>query len=164
MEKLGINWIQFGAQLVNVGILVVVLKKFLFKPILKILESRRDLVEKQQEKEAELEKRLADLGKKEQEIIKKAKVSADDLLKDAQKEARKLKVEVLKKAEEQAKRQQRELLLETEQSVSHKKDELQAMIRKESVVLANNAMKELLPEDAHVKITEAQIAKFLKHE
>lgn len=164
MEKLGINWIQFGAQLVNVGILVVVLKKFLFKPILKILESRRDLVVKQQEKEMELERRLSELARKEQELMKKAKVAADDLLKDAQKEAKRLRAEVLKKADEQSKKQAKDLLHEMELSIAHKKEEFQENVRKEAVVLADRAMSDLLPESARIKITEAQIAKFLKNE
>lgn len=163
MEKLGINWIQFVAQLVNVGILIVVLKKFLFKPILKILESRRQTAEELERKESELSKRLEDLTKKEQEIMRKAKYAADQTLKDAQKEAKKLRSDVLKNAEQQAKRQQLELLKEAELTVAREKEDLKKVIREEAVKLANEAVQKLLPEDAHLKITETQLIKFLKH-
>src|SRR3989344_5949016 len=102
MEKLGINGIQLLAQLVNVGILLFVLKKFLYKPILHILEKRKALAEEVERKTEEVEKRLSELEKKERELNKQAKVNADQLAREALRDAKKTTMSLVKEAEDKA--------------------------------------------------------------
>lgn len=45
LDKLGIDWRLFVAQLINFGILLAVLYKFLYKPVLKLLQERSQKIE-----------------------------------------------------------------------------------------------------------------------
>lgn len=161
MEKLGINGIQLMAQLVNVGILLFVLKKFLYKPMLHILEKRKALAQEVEGKEAELVSRLSELEKKEKELTKQAKVRADQLAREAFREAKKTAASLVKEAEEKAARGRDQLLKSVEAEITRTKNEMDQRITEEAVKLANKALMSILPDETRVKLTQAQVAKFL---
>ena len=161
MEGLGINAVQFGAQLINVLVLLFVLKKFLYKPLNSLLESRQKeiadgiassdnaiaLEKKLLEREKELEKKAKNL---EQEVMssvaKKAKVQADKIIKDAQEEAKK----IAEKAQKQAK-----------ETLAQANEERKTEIAREAAKIANEALAKLLDSETSAKINEAQIKKLL---
>ncbi|KKU93889.1 MAG: ATP synthase subunit b [Candidatus Jorgensenbacteria bacterium GW2011_GWA1_48_13] len=97
-HNLGIDWKVLLAQIVNFAILLFVLKKFAYKPILKVLNDRRKKIEeaierskgvdeKMAEIEALKEKILVEARRESSEIIKKAEEAADKIQEDALKEA-----------------------------------------------------------------------------
>ena len=65
---MGIDWLTLLAQIINLLVLIWLLKKFLYKPMLKIIEQRQSLIatEIQQAKDAtkEAEAQLAEYQKK----------------------------------------------------------------------------------------------------
>lgn len=162
MEKLGINGIQLLAQLLNVGILLVVLKKFLYKPMLHILEKRRALAQEVQEKETELTKQLASLEEKEKELVRQAKVKADQQVRDALLDAKKAAAALIKDAEEKAAKRRDQIMKTADLEIARAKSDMDGRVREEAVKLANDALKELLPDETRVKLTEAQVAKLLR--
>ncbi|MEK7065488.1 MAG: ATP synthase F0 subunit B, partial [Patescibacteria group bacterium] len=102
MEQLGIEPTLLVAQIVNFAIIVVVLSKLLYKPILAMLEKRKReiaqglaLTEKMRQEEEKFkerkEKMLLEARKEGHEIIeearKQAKVVEKDILAAAQEEA-----------------------------------------------------------------------------
>jgi len=105
--KLGINPVLLLAQIINFLILLFLFKKFLYKPILGILEKRRnyilesmrkadEAVKKEKEMEKEREKKLRELRIKSEEIISKAKAAALFLHeKDARQLSKALKVKII---------------------------------------------------------------------
>jgi F-type H+-transporting ATPase subunit b len=87
LSKLGIDWRLFIAQLINFLILVFVLYKFLYKPILNLLDSRKEKIEKglrDAEKIGEELEKTKELHDKE---IKKAKQEAMAIIEEAQRTA-----------------------------------------------------------------------------
>lgn len=102
MEKIltdfGVQPVYLAAQVVNFIILLLVLKKFLYKPILKVLEDRKKTVSdsliKAEEIEAVLQsteqesaKKLSDVSKQAQIIIQNASNTADQIIADAHEKA-----------------------------------------------------------------------------
>ena len=81
MEKLGINVYQLLAQVVNVLILLFILKKFLLKSMVALLEKRKASIADQVRAEEDLDKRLKDIERKDQQILKQAKTKADEIMK-----------------------------------------------------------------------------------
>ncbi len=112
LHKFGFEPILFGAQIVNFLLLFWVLKKFLYKPILKMLEERQHKVEQGLKNAVEADKRLQDTIEKETKILKQAhdqarklmddtKVTQEKMLQEAE-EATQQKVDtMLKEAKEQ---------------------------------------------------------------
>lgn len=162
MEKLGINVYQLLAQVVNVLILLFVLKKFLLKSMVALLEKRKASIANQVKVEEDLERKVKELEKKEQQVLSQAKLKADGIIKEAMVVAKKEAVETVNQARQESKKILRDAdsdaLLEFEKSRSS----LQAMVVKEAAVLANKALAEILSKDDQKKITEAQITKLVK--
>src|SRR3989344_6010435 len=85
--NLGINAKVLAAQIINFAVLLLILQKFAYKPIVGMLEKRREEVEKTNKHASEIEARikniedtkeaaLAEARKESTELIKKAEASA----------------------------------------------------------------------------------------
>ena len=98
IHKLGIEWKLLLAQIVNFIILLILLRKFLYKPLLKLMNNRRQKIveglEKAKKGEEEFQK-IAELREKElvkvqgeaEVIIAKAKEVGDEKQQEILKEA-----------------------------------------------------------------------------
>lgn len=94
-----IDWFTFIAQIVNFLILVLLLKRFLYKPVVEAMDRREqqisDRVEEARlklteanEKEAEYDKKLRDFDRHKEELEKKAKQETESRKQQLLKEAR----------------------------------------------------------------------------
>ena len=162
MEKLGINIYQLLAQVVNVLILLFVLKKFLLKSMVTLLEKRRASIVDQVKVEEDLEKRIKETEKKEQQVLRQAKIKADDIIKASEVKARKEASEILSQSRQESKQILREAETDAKSEFDKSKARLQTMVIKEAAVLANRALSEILSKEDHKKITEVQIARLVK--
>ncbi len=162
MEKLGINAYQLLAQGVNFLILMFVLKKFLLKPLLTLLEKRRVSIVDQAQAEEDLSKRIKDYEHKDQQVLKQAKLKADEIIKQAQTQARKEAAEILNQARQESKKVMREADKDAKSESEKGKANLQALIIKQAAVLANQALSEFLSKEDQKKITEVQISRLIR--
>ena len=89
MEKLGIQPVQLLAQVFNFLILIILLRKYLYKPILKMLEERRKKIEEGLKSSEQAKKELDEAEKKKAEIISKAKLEASKIMDEAKKAGKK---------------------------------------------------------------------------
>lgn len=140
MEKLGIEPSLLLAQIINFSIIVFVLTKFLYKPILAMLEKRKKLIEENLARSEFL--RLEE---------EKMQIRKEKLLSEARKEAR----AILEEAKKQATQTEHEIVLAAHREASEinekAKREIVAIhealahdIRRESVELAGLMTKQLV--------------------
>ena len=101
LNQFGIQPILLAAQVVNFLILLFILKKFLYKPILNVLEERKKKIEESLRNAEEIERKLSEIAEKEsaailesaregEKIIKEAGVAGGQIIEDANKEAEKI--------------------------------------------------------------------------
>lgn len=99
MEKLGLDLASFIAQLVNFGILLVVLYLVAYKPILKMMDARAARIKESLEQaeemkkqaeaaEVEFKQQIADASKQGQAVIERASKTADEIRQRALEEAK----------------------------------------------------------------------------
>jgi F-type H+-transporting ATPase subunit b len=72
------------AQIVNFAIVLIVLYKFAYKPILKTLNDRTKKIEKGLKNSEEASKKLEEITEKEKDVLMKAKKQAQEIIKIAQ--------------------------------------------------------------------------------
>src|SRR3990172_3929621 len=100
LAKLGINLPILLAQIVNFGLLFVLLRLVAYKPILKMLDKRSQAVEESMKQaeavkeqvahaEEESKKRIEAAGKEGQELIARAVRTGEEVRQQAQKDAQK---------------------------------------------------------------------------
>ncbi len=116
LSNLGINAKMLAAQVINFAILLLLLQKFAYKPIVKMLNRRRTDIETANRRADEMESRikgieeakdaaLAEARKESSELIKKAEGSAvaasERIVADAKAEAARAAVQERKKLQEE---------------------------------------------------------------
>jgi F-type H+-transporting ATPase subunit b len=124
VEKLGIDVRWFISQLVNFVVLLLILQRFLYKPMLNMLEQRKariresmdyaERVKKEAERaEDDYQKRMAESRREAQTIIALAEQQAervrDDIVVKARAEAQEIKAKAMTDLEHERKRMTAEL-------------------------------------------------------
>lgn len=98
----GINWKLVVAQMVNFGALLFLLWYFLYGPILKLLDERREKIAKGVKDAEEAEAKLASSHTEGKEIVGSAVKQAEVLLSDARVRADEKGAELVKAAQTRA--------------------------------------------------------------
>ena len=99
---LGLNWKLFLAQLINFGIVILVLWKWVFKPVAGALETRRQKIEESVKKADEIEKRLKEFEASRDQEFRKARAAAEEIIQKATTSGEASKAEILALAKVQA--------------------------------------------------------------
>ena len=83
LNNFGFQPVLFTAQVVNFLIIFIIMKKFLYKPLLKVLNERKQKIEESLKNAEESNRLMKETIEKEQEILKNAQIEAKKLLNDA---------------------------------------------------------------------------------
>ena len=155
--KLGINWKLLVAQVVNFLILLLVLYKFAYGPILKMLEKRTGKIEKGLKDAEAAEKKLKESQKKQEEILNKARREAQDIVEKAQARSEKTKSEILAEAKNQSDKiiadAKVQIKQEKEKSVAEIKSEIGGLV----VAATEKVLSEKLDEKKDMEMIESVI-------
>lgn len=153
VQNLGINWELLLSQAVNFALLLIVLRIFVYKPVLKLLHDRRDRIEGGLMKAAEAERRLHEVDEIGKGKIKEAEHEAIGILKRTESEAKALEEKLLA----EAKRHEAEAVASAAMRLKTQEEESRRAVEKEAAALVRAAIVktvELSPE----KIDDALIA------
>ncbi len=132
--------IDFGIQIVSTILLFLAVRFFLWKPITRLLEARRDAIEKDYH-EAELAKANAiETEAKLKEQYSEAQAKIKEILDNAEKEANIRRDEIINSAKEDALRRREAL----EQELSQERQSLEGQIRQEIVDIAFQAAEKIV--------------------
>ena len=98
--QLGIDWRLLISQAVNFFTLLILLSVFLYKPLLKLLQERRQKIEEGVAKAKMADVRLLEANEAGKEKIKEAEAQAVGILRKTEGEAKILEAKLLEKAKE----------------------------------------------------------------
>src|SRR4029077_20715722 len=82
-ETFGWNWELFLSQVISFTIVAFLLRRFAYKPILAVLEDRRQKIEEGMLNAEKIRKQLAEAEKRYQEILAKANADAQRMIDEA---------------------------------------------------------------------------------
>ncbi|MBI4084925.1 MAG: F0F1 ATP synthase subunit B [Candidatus Liptonbacteria bacterium] len=102
IHNFGIDWKLLLAQVVNFGILLFLLRRFAYRPILAILRKRREGIEHGLRMSEEAERRLASVDIMKEEVLHGAKEEALTIVSAAHDTAKKRKDEMMYEAQMKA--------------------------------------------------------------
>ena len=155
--QLGIDWHLLLSQAVNFLLVLIVLRVFVYKPLLKLLHERRDKIESGLQKAEEADRRLHEVDEIGKGKIKEAEAQALALLKKTETEGRELEAKMLA----EARRKEAEELAATQAVLRAKEEESRQAMAKEAAQMVKKVLVktvELAPE----KIDDALIARAVK--
>ncbi len=102
LNQFGINPVLLAAQVVNFLILLFILKKFAYGPILKVLDERKKTIADSLKNAEEIEKKLALTEEEKEKILAKTSLEAQKILDNTKKEIEVMKEEGKHQAEAMA--------------------------------------------------------------
>ncbi len=90
LHAFGVEWRVLIVQIVNVGILVYVLQRFAFKPLLKAIDARREKIQEDELRAKELEERLGAIEIREAEVLHTARTKSETIIQEGIADGKKL--------------------------------------------------------------------------
>ena len=124
---LGLNWKLFLAQLVNFGIVLFILWKWVFSPVTRALESRRQKIEDSVKKAEEIEKRMKESESERDNILKAARSEAEKINQRAVDAADSAKKEIVENARKESER----ILQDAEKAIEAERETVLKEVRQE---------------------------------
>lgn len=85
LGSFGVNWQLLSAQLLNFAILLFVLYRWVYKPLLKVLDERKKTVETGLRQAKDAEAALTSAEAKKEELLSVARSEAQDIVRSAKK-------------------------------------------------------------------------------
>ena len=156
-SQLGIDWRLLISQAVNFALLLVALRIFAYKPLLKLLHDRRIRIEQGLAKADEADRRLLEAEEMKKTKIHEGEAQALGILKKTETDAKVLEAKLLA----EARRKETEELASTEAMLRAKEEESRRGMEKEATAMVRMAIAktvELAPEN----IDDALIARAVK--
>lgn len=158
MERLGINLGYLISQIVNFVLLLIILRMFLYKPILGMLDRRREKI-KTDLQDAEQARSQAETAKQEYEKqLEEAREERRSILAQATEQAEKMREEILAKARAEA----QELVTKTQDEIQYERRQAllgaQDQIADLAIAAAAKVVGESLDEQAHRRLIQGFIA------
>lgn len=158
IHKLGIDSRLLLSQAVNFALLVVILRYFLYKPILNILKERKKRIQEGIEKAERAEERLKESGRLAAERLKAAEREALEIRREAEARAKSEEAKIL----EEAHRKEAAILMKAESVIEAKsKEAFQAVEREAGQLLKSLLIKviELDPKAVDEKLIDEAVKK-----
>lgn len=158
LEVISVNVWQILISLINLLILFLLIKKFLFKPVNNMLKNRQDELQKKYD-EADEEKRIANENRLLwDEKMDSIKAESEKLIKNAEDSAKSRSDRIISDAEKEAEGIVRHAKTEAEYELKKAKSEIKNEIVEVSTALANK----LLEREINVKDHKNLIDSFIE--
>lgn len=157
LGQFGINSYLLIAQIVNFVILLLILKRFLYRPILRVLETRKQKIAQSLENAQNIEKRLLDIEQSKDRQIQKAIQEGGKIISDAKIAAG----EIIKKAHLKASIDLENIIKEGKNVIKQERETMQQQIKEQlsEIVVSSleKIIKDLIPEKQQKEIIEKSI-------
>jgi len=160
MEKL-INDFSFGLffwQIILFALLLILLKKYAWKPILDALNDREEGIKTALDEADKARQEMAELQSSNEKILKEARAERDTLLKDA----RVIKDKMITEAKDEASSQANKIIEQAKMTIQNEKQaaitELKNQVAELSIEIAEKVIKEELSnKDKQIELIEKML-------
>lgn len=164
IHKFGIEWKLLLAQIVNFLILLFLLKKFLYKPLINLMNKRREKIMEGLDKAKKGEEEFKKIEEIKERELAKIQKEAEALIQKAKEIGDKKQQEILAEAEEKTKK----IIEDAKGRIEIEKEKMLKEVHGEIANLVVNAtekiLKEQLDEEKEKKMVSDVIGELKKHE
>ncbi|HBI50496.1 MAG TPA: ATP synthase F0 subunit B [Candidatus Moranbacteria bacterium] len=130
------------AQLVNFAIVLFVLKRYAYGPMMKLMNERSEKIEKGIADAEESQKRLAEITQKEKEVLVEARKTAQEIVAKAEAVAAANKEEIVVEAKAQAEK----ILADSAKKIELEKNQMMQEVKGQIAELVVAATRKLIDE------------------
>lgn len=152
MEKLGINITWLLAQVVNFGLLLFILWKLAYKPVLKVMDDRKQKIQESLDYAENAKKQAAEQQKEFDRKLADARREAQAAATVAAQAGEKERAVILAQAREDA----RKMIEQAKEQIEYERKQMLAELRQEvvqlSLLAAEKVVSQALDEQAHHRL------------
>ena len=141
--QFGIDWKLFVSQLVNFVLILVVLRTFVYRPLMKVLNKRRDRIEEGLVKAKQADQKMQEIHELQKEKLRETEREAVAILTQADAKRKKLEAEAAARAKEK----EGELIKKAESLAESRRKELYLGLQKEAGELVKSALAKATDEE-----------------
>lgn len=132
IQNFGINPLLLSAQAVNFLIILLLLKRFAYKPVLEMLQKRQQAIQNGYDSARKAEDALKKAEEQEKIILRGAQSEAKELLRNAARQAD----EIIAKAMDKGKTQAEKLISDTREQLEKDRRDTERQLAEQVVALA----------------------------
>lgn len=162
LTNFGIQPILLLAQIVNFLVILFLLKKFFFAPIVRILDDRKKRIEESLKNANLIEEKLTKTEQKTQKILEDARANAQNFISDAKKEADR----IYDQANIDARKLAEETIAKAQAQIATQRQEMQKALERETLTMISLIVKKVigrnLNESERQNLTEKSITDITK--
>ena len=127
LDNLGVDGPKLIAQLINFGIVLFVLWRFAYKPVLEMLETRRQKIAKSMDEAEQIKAELAETQAERDKVMAEANARAEKLIADAKEAAK----QVGKAEGQRAVKQAEEIIRKAREATEADRERMMAELKAE---------------------------------
>lgn len=154
-----INPLTVLATIINFGILYVILRRFLFKPVTETISSREEEIKSRIARAEDNEKRAELLKLENEEKLKNARLEGKAIVEDFKSRAQNVSDEIIVKAKEDAEFIVERARADAERERDKAAEELKIQAVDLAILLSSKALEKTIDEQEHRRLIEDFIAK-----
>lgn len=158
LGALGIDAKAFVIQLITFLLAFLVLKRYAFGPIIRVMNQRRDTIESGVKLGEEMQKERAKLESQVEKTLHEARAQADDIIAGAQEASK----QAIREAEDNAREKAADILKAAEARIAADTQRARKQLEKELVGLISDATEAIIDEKVDAKKDAALIERALK--
>ena len=158
MEAVGINWPGLLTQLISFLILFLLLKKFLYRPVIKMLEDRAEKIKTSLEVADKVKQEAEQTTAANESLMLKAREESQALISESREQAKKIKESELEKSKLQIEIERKRALDE----IRSEEDKIINNIRSEFSGLAISAAEKIIEREVNENNHKEIIQLFLE--
>lgn len=125
LETLGVYWPKLIAQVINFIIILTVLRLFAYKPVMDLLEKRRQRIQESLEKAEQIDRQLEEANQRAKEIISEASRKADEIVAEARQSAESIGAKKVAEAVAQAE----DVISKAHEAARRERDQMMGQLR-----------------------------------
>lgn len=154
VKNFGVNPVLLGAQIVNFLIILFILKKFLYKPVLELLRKRQEAIKDGIRQAEEVRVKLEKVVIEEKNILKQAQIIAKKIVDDAREES----VDVAKQINDDAKKHTEKMLKDAKEQINRESLDVEKRLAVNTSKLAVSLLEKALKDFFSAKEQEEVVA------
>lgn len=157
-SAIGVNLTSLLFQVINFAILLWLLRRFAYKPILNILQARRETIEESLRNAADIEATKKNLLAEKARILKEAEQQAAAIIARTKEQAS----ETLTRAEEQATTRATQILEQAEATLQQEITQAKVALKQEMAQIVTKATEKLIKQKMDSSADEALITEAIQ--
>jgi F-type H+-transporting ATPase subunit b len=163
-EQFGFDLKLFAAQIVNFLVIAFVFKRFLYKPLLEILEKRKSTIKRGLLDAEKAQKALEEAEERKDAIISKAGIEADRIINEAKNQAESIREGMLEETKKEINAMMEATVTQIQLEKENFKKEAKNMSLEIAKQVLNSTLSSLFDNKEKEIIVKKSISKIKQHE